>query len=610
LPTLPLLSKKPITRSPKLAAPETVPTVPLSTSRPPSSTESQEEKTEGSIENPRATGKELANGDTNNVMRSAGSAGESYLQLVLNTLTIAIDGYRVGKDRESTPQHDVTGPKDTHVRDDPNNSANQPLSILGPADAGAPYQVRTEPTKENIENLESQPYENNKVQEWAEEVNGGSNQSTYSTSKEAQTEAHLNGAATPSSHEGPSQQVTSNASRDARFQTSVQELDTVNGNAYDLSKPSADPASTQASVVPVSSKQDTLPTITEYLLQLATTKVWADCMIMVNAPGSQPLATYAHSLVLFRSTRLQSLVQHERSASFGGNLISLYPPREILPQALEATLRFLYSDNIVSEDYAFPKDVAPDARQARANSLDYILSYWVAAVELGLPPVATRAVQLLEAFIGWDVAELAMKEAEDIVTAALQIGEDRLGDCDYYGVAAKLRQVVLRFVSRQINTEGFKLELESSPSLTRSRFALLEDHRTRQNPALASMVFGSMPSSADLSPSSPQSEILPIVSSVEDQTASNILLNLDFTDLEYFCTQLLLVNGTAATQVISDIVNERERRRIKVISNRAIPSKLRIGNSAVWNVAAFREYVHDGTIQRERVGFLLPTKSK
>jgi hypothetical protein len=468
--------------------------------------------------------------------------------------------------------------------------------------------VHTEPTQENVLTLGSQLYEGNKVQEWAEEVNERSNQSTWSASKEPLADVQPNGTISSGSHAELPRPVISEADRDESSHTSAPEVALVYGASEDYSKTVATPERLEDE--DRSYKQPPLSTITEHLLHLATTKIWADWVVMVNATGLQPLATYAHSLVLVRSTRLQSLMQHERAKSFGSNVINLYPPREILPQALEAALRFLYSDNVVAEDYPFPKDATSDSQQARKSSFNYILSYWMAGIELSIPPVAARAEHLLESFLGWDVAELILKEAEQLILSTSQ----RAGECgsepDYAAVAIKLRQIVLRFLSTHINTQSFKIDPASPINAGRSRFTLLEEARLRPNPALASMVFGSMPSSADLSPSSPQSEMIPMVSSPEDQAASNIILNLDFGDLEYFCEHLRQTKGVDAGRLVDSVVDEREHRRIKVISNSAIPNKQRIANSALWDIAGYREYVQDGYLRRERVGFLLPTKTK
>ena len=601
-PALPILPRKPNANSSQSATPARVPTPTPQHYDVPSSRASQLDEVADSHEAAAISlPQELVNGNIDRGTKEPVVASESHYVFREDANALYAGSREDSKEVTYGPEFSAQEEGGLQTsRHDPDGAEDEARVEL-PADRPA----HTEPTKENVQNLESQPYEPNKVQEWAEEVNDGSNQSTWSNGKEIQVNPRVNGIASSSSQEEMPPPVASESVRQSS-QSSAPEVATVNGTVEDVSKAVEEPVQTQEATTEPPIEQTALPTISEHLLQLATTKIWADWAIMVNAPGQQPLVTYAHSLVLVRSTRLEA--EMRRAGSTG--VINLHPPREILPHALEAALRFLYSDNIVSEDYPFPQDV--NAREARTNALNYILSYWVAAIEFGLAPVATRALQLLDGFIGWDVAELIVKNAEELKLAVTQMGEEYASSSDdYLGVVARTKKIVLRFLSAYVNPDTFKIETVPSPSMLRSRFALLEESRLKHNPALASMVFGSMPSSTDLSPSSPQSEILPAVSSMEDRVASNILLNLDFSDLEYFCAHFQQAKGAVgAAQSIAGIVAEREHRRIKIINNRAIPNKQRIANSAVWNEAGFQESFEDGCLRRERVGFLLPTKAK
>lgn len=601
-PALPILPKKPNARSSQSATPARVPTPIPHHCNVPSSRASQldevvDHREAATVSDPH----ELVNGNIDRGTDEPVLDSESHYAFEEDADALFAGSREDSKEPTSGPE--FSAQEDGRVQTPRHNSdgAEDEARVELPADRPA----HTEPTKENVQNLESQPYETNKVQEWAEEVNDGSSQSTWSDRKEIQVEPHVNGIASSSRPEEMPLPVASESVRQSSH-SSAPEVATVNGTVEDVSKSIEEPSQAQEATTEPPPEQTALPTISEHLLQLATTKIWADWAIMVNAPGQQPLVTYAHSLVLVRSTRLEA--EMRRAGSTG--VINLHPPREILPHALEAALRFLYSDNIVSEDYPFPKDI--NAREARTNALNYILSYWVAAIEFGLGPVATRALQLLDGFIGWDVAELIAKNAEELKVAVTQMGEEYAGSSDdYLGVVARMKKIVLRFLSTYVKPDAFKIETVPSPSMLRSRFAHLEESRLKHNPALASMVFGSMPSSADLPPSSPQSETPPTVSTMEDRVASNILLNIDFSDLEYFCTHFQQVKGAgSAAQCIAGIVAEREHRRMKIINNRAIPNKQRIANSAVWHEAGFQESSEDGSIRRERVGFLLPTKTK
>ncbi|RMZ89039.1 hypothetical protein DV736_g3733, partial [Chaetothyriales sp. CBS 134916] len=350
-----------------------------------------------------------------------------------------------------------------------------------------------------------------------------------------------------------------------------------------------------------------IPSLLEHLLHLATSKLWADWVLVVHSSGLQPLAIYAHGILLMRSMRLNQTMNRQATSQHGGNVINLYPPRSVLPHAFEAALRFLYSDTVLSSEGLFPRPPASDPRTRRGNALDYLLSYWVSGIELGVEPVVTRSAHLLVELLDWDIAEATMKEAVELDSTCWRTGHQRAGvTLDYAAMALQLKQTVLKFLASHINPITFKLHTNLTLSLIRPRFAAIEDNRARHNPALSSMVFGSMPSSTDLSPSLPQSEI---DRTVEETAASNILFNIDFDGMSFFYRQLEAAHGAGATSFVAKVVEERESRRSKVVSSRAIPNKQRTANSETWDVAGYRELVEGSGLRRERVSFLLPTKS-
>ncbi|RMZ79339.1 hypothetical protein DV737_g3429, partial [Chaetothyriales sp. CBS 132003] len=350
-----------------------------------------------------------------------------------------------------------------------------------------------------------------------------------------------------------------------------------------------------------------ITSLSEHLLQLATSKLWADWVLVVHSSGLQLLAVYAHGIMLIRSMRLNQAMNRQVASQHGGNIINLYPPRSMLPHAFETALRFLYSDTVLSSEALFPRPPVSDSRIARGSTLDYLLSYWVSGIELGVEPVVTRSAHLLVELLDWDIAEATMKEAVELDSTCWRAGHQQAGvTLEYAAMALQLKQTVLNFLASHINPVTFKLDTSPSLSLLRSRFAAIEDNRARHNPALSSMVFGSMPSSADLSPSSPQSEI---VRAVEETAASNILFNIDFDGISFFYRQLEAIHGAAATPFVAKVVEERESRRSKVVSSRTIPNKQRTANSETWDVAGYRELVDEAGLRRERVGFLLPAKS-
>jgi len=353
-----------------------------------------------------------------------------------------------------------------------------------------------------------------------------------------------------------------------------------------------------------------LPTVSEYLLQLASTKEWADWDIQVNPPGLQPFICPAHRLILLRSPWLQGLMTRQQPDShYPRNVTNLFPARHVLPEAFEAALRFLYSDSVLSSDGLFPRSPPTDIQPARGPLLDYIVSYWVAGIELGLEPVSSRAEQLLTDFLDWDVAELAVTEATALSSlAALTPARKHMNEDDYVAAGASIMKAVLHFLSTHLHLNSFRLDVTSCSTILPPRLPPLDDNRPRPNPALASIVFGSMPSSATAPPTSPRSEIVTTSSSLENTVASHIFLNLDFANLASLFEDLKQSHAHSAAQLMAQVVNERENRRLKTWSNRAVSNKHRMANSALWDVVGLKESWRDNRLQQERVGFLLPPK--
>jgi hypothetical protein len=123
------------------------------------------------------------------------------------------------------------------------------------------------------------------------------------------------------------------------------------------------------------------------------------------------------------------------------------------------------------------------------------------------------------------------------------------------------------------------------------------------------MVFGSMPTPTESSPVSPKLDTVASVSSPLDRTISHILLNVDYLDLVFFYQQLRQSqDGADSLQLLEQLVSEREKQRLRMVSSRTIPNKNRMANSEVWDIAANREFLDNGELRRERVSFLLPTK--
>lgn len=347
-----------------------------------------------------------------------------------------------------------------------------------------------------------------------------------------------------------------------------------------------------------------LAPLQDYLLQVSHTKEGVDWAIQVNAPGVQPYVLYAHSFLMLRSDRLRRLMQREPSSTYGGNVIHLYPARNAVPHAFDAALRFLYSDTVLS--HLIQPHPGPDFHAARLQNLDYILSYWVAGIELGIDQVSACAERLLFNYVDWDILEVTYKHAIDLANSPVVSSGKNTTGSNYVVASNAVIRPILHFLAARMDVIKFKVDLAGAPIHFATRFPTLDGGRLKHKPALASMVFGSMPSSADMSPTSPQSEIVPATATFRDTVATNILLNIDFEHLSYFNTILQRNNIPGASQLMASIVAEREARRQKVRSSQAVANKDRMANSTAWEVVGWKEEWDGETnlLKRERVSFL------
>lgn len=343
-------------------------------------------------------------------------------------------------------------------------------------------------------------------------------------------------------------------------------------------------------------KASSFLSIQEHLLYLASTKQFFDTILCVNHPDQtyQPSEHLSHSLFLSRSESLIKTLSEADPATHP-KVINLYPARNILPHAFEAALRFFYSDHILTIQTLIPTNGYQD-RQAKEQTFEYIMSYWVAGMELGLLPVKTRAYEMVQELLDWSIAELVAKEIQN-----LRLAEETLSSShnkvEVRDIADSLSRLLVHLFVNGLRVEDFTVDGKAQTTTLPTRFAVLEYPRSN-NPALSTMVFGSLASESN-PPPTPTS------------IASAILLNINFWDLQLIAEDMVAHQNPHGQRVIRQVIEQREEKRDHVIHNRAIPNKYRLSNSAVWETAGWREYINErGQLAQERVGFLLPSKHR
>jgi len=355
-----------------------------------------------------------------------------------------------------------------------------------------------------------------------------------------------------------------------------------------------------------SPRVNSLPSLNEYFLHVAASKEYVDWVLQVHSPTTkaQSFPTYAHSILLLRSHRMRRLMA--RQSSYGTNVIDLYPPRYVLPHAFESALRFFYSDSVIAKDFFLQQPAPVDSQAVRLHHLEYILSYWISGIELGLDIISERAETLLSDYLDWDLLELTYKAADEIAKSEISSNSKHMTGTDYFVLSGSIVRVVLHFLVSRINVHNFKLDTSSTSTFLPSRLPMVDDTRPRTNPALTGMVFGSMPSSAGVSPSL-RTGSLANGFTPKDTLATNILLNLEFENLYRFNTFLQRRGSAHANRIMSEIVQEREARRERVLNAQHVPNPDRMAASARWDVVGHQEIFLNGVLSEKRVGFLLPS---
>lgn len=344
----------------------------------------------------------------------------------------------------------------------------------------------------------------------------------------------------------------------------------------------------------ISSQPPRLPSLQEHLLFLAATKSASDLVIQLIQPDRayRPTVHNVHSLFMMRSPRLVSLIP-DYDQAVSSRVINIFPVRNILPHAFDAALRFFYSDQTLTADSLVSPQILRD-KPAKMQSLDYVMSYWIAGVELGLDPIKARAYEFIQQIVGWDTVEFIVKEIQDLRRAE----ESLSGNHDKFeirGIADTLLSLVAQLFVEGLNMQDFNLDSQAQAMVIPARLSHLENRSS--NPALSAMVFGSLPAQTMTAPS-------------VDSVASAILLNMNFSELQLLVSELIAWHGVPAQNVLLYLIHLREERREQIISNVAIPNKDRLSHSTAWNAAGWREFIHDGRLNREQVGFLLPARGR
>lgn len=294
-----------------------------------------------------------------------------------------------------------------------------------------------------------------------------------------------------------------------------------------------------------------------------------------------PVRIPGHNLMFARSPYLKTLIKAQSPESNG---------LTVKPLFIESDDRFLRSDGFwmaVQRLYGGPlldlgaaaiHYLPPSARQTTpmpgtpADRFDLAIGYAAAGHILQIPPVVARGIELASMTVNWDTIEKALDFALDGGLDAHWSYRTRAQPtCPAtYGPAVNmLIHAALSFIVSAF-PPGFELDTSVGVPPFNHRLPTIPLERSpAQNPRLSFIKFGDHPSEDSIKSEPSSSQV----------TLSRVLLNLPFHLLKYILESPRLGNvegwasETLRQKAMHTIIEEREKRRLKVVASPYVPPK-------------------------------------
>jgi hypothetical protein len=316
-----------------------------------------------------------------------------------------------------------------------------------------------------------------------------------------------------------------------------------------------------------------------------------------------------HNIMFARSPFLKSLMlaQHQEVNGDGLTAKTLF---------VESDDRFLRADGFwlaMQRLYGGPlldlgrimslRAVPPSMIESgiRAGRFELALGYAAAGHILQIPPVVNRGIEIAGQSIYLGTLERALDFALDgglDSSWTLQsASEQRRCPCTYGPTVNLLLQQALNFLIVSF-PPSFALNTDVGDFVHNRRLPEVptEEAPPRNTARLSHITFG------DHHPSEESA------SHTENTVISKVLINLPYHLLKYVLESSRLGNGNGTwvtrdvrTKVMHDIIDEREKRRLRVTSNDHLIHEMRIKDEKNWAVVAWKESVEPGTAVITRI---------
>lgn len=374
--------------------------------------------------------------------------------------------------------------------------------------------------------------------------------------------------------------------------------------------------------IPPHSMNDHLDGLLEYLLAQVGNPNYADYTLELHYSDGRasPVRIPGHNLLFARSPVLNNLMATttgQLSVDGSKRLLRLETDdRFVTSDAFHMAVSRLYGGRLLDEGGP-SMTRAPGHPEALIARFDFALGYAASGHVLHIPPVVDRGIMVAAELISWETVEKAINFAIDGGLDShwtLEPSHNGYSRSTYGRIANDLLSSALNFALRNFPAD-FYLDTSVPDFAHNSRLPVIQAPSIQSSrpltahPRLSSIKFGDLSiHDDDYNESSSPSYVL-----------SKLLINLPFPLLNHVLEHRRFGNMDAwasmklREEVIKTVVEEREKRRMKILNSPVRNSK-RIENRTNWEAVGWCEYVISSpdspdrsTIARTWVDFIFPS---
>ncbi|OBT78347.1 hypothetical protein VF21_02181 [Pseudogymnoascus sp. 05NY08] len=353
------------------------------------------------------------------------------------------------------------------------------------------------------------------------------------------------------------------------------------------------------------------PTFADYTLEVRYTD-----------DRAKPMRIPGHNLLFARSPALKRLmiapVNDGSSEGSSRTILIETADRFLSSDGFWMALQRLYGGPLLSLDTPPTPGRNMEAQNLATSNpasfqrFDSALGYAAAGQILQIPPVLSRGIEVACHLVNWLTLEKALDFALDGgLGSQWTLDNNYTGVCpSTYGPAVDmLIHSALGFLIANFPPH-LDFDVTASEPAFNSRLPVLKNAKvSKHNPRLSSIKFGDHPV---------EEPVLPTLKNANPASLiSGILINLPFQLLKYVLEAPSLGSHDWATStmrqtIIHEVINEREKRRIRARNDRSVSNDVRMSNFKEWQSVGWQEGVETEaprkmpTLTRTWVDFKLP----